>query len=297
MSKTKKGLGRGFDALFPEELFDDQFDPTSDQDKGKLLEIKLTEIMVDKNQPRQKFDQAKLEALAQSIKKHGVLQPIVLVKKGQKYQIVAGERRFRASKLAGKKNIPAIVRTLTEQHKLELSLIENLQREDLNPIEVATVYLKLKNQFNMTLKQIGETVGGKSQASISNALGLLRLPKKAINYLIDGTVTEGQVRTLAGLPQDVTEKLLAQIVKHQWSARRVERVVANYKRTQKIDKADKISSVKTILKADQKSDQIADLLKTKVKIKAQKQGSGGVIEIRFKDQADFDRISNQIIKK
>ncbi len=297
MSKNKKGLGRGFDALFPEDLFTEQFDPTSEQDKGKLTEIKLSQIEPDKAQPRQNFNQAALEALAQSIKKHGVLQPIVLIKKGQKYQIVAGERRFRASKLAGKKTIPAIVRSLSDQHKLELSLIENLQREDLNPIEIATVYLKLKEQFNMTLKQIGQTVGGKSPASISNALGLLKLPKKAIDCLIDGTVTEGQVRTLAGLPDDVAKRILDQIIKHQWSARRVERVVANYRRSQDLKQAEaKTSQVQQILGADQKSTELTDKLSAKVKVKLARKKTGGVIEIKFKDQADFERISKQLLQ-
>ena len=143
-------LGRGFGDLIP------TYDPTAQQDKSlsKMLEIKISHIIPDENQPRRKFNQEQLEALADSIKEHGVLQPIVVTKEGDKYKIVAGERRWRASQIAGKDTIPAIVRTLDAQKRLELSLIENVQREDLNAIETATAYAKLRDQFNLSNEQI-----------------------------------------------------------------------------------------------------------------------------------------------
>ncbi len=294
--EAKKGLGRGFDALFPEELFDDDFDPTKDQDKGRLLEVKLDKIVNDEDQPRKKFDQAELESLAGSIKRHGVLQPIVLIKKGQKYQIVAGERRFRASQIAGKETVPAVVRTLSDQNKLELSLIENVQRQDLNVIEIATAYLKLKEQFNMTLRQISDSIDGKSPAAISNTMRLLKLPRFVIEALMEEKVTEGQVRMLIGLEENIIKKLLPQIIRHQWSARKVERIVANYKQDKNIDEATKKeSTIQKVLLAEEKSQALAKKLDANVRIKPKKKGSGGTIEIKFKNQADFDRISDKLL--
>jgi ParB family chromosome partitioning protein len=169
MALGKKGLGRGFESLIPTDLVAEEFDPTRKEDKkmSKLVELEITEVVRDEGQPRKNFDKAALEELASSIKEHGVLQPIVVVKQGGKYQIVAGERRWRASQLAGKTTIPAIVRTLDAQNKLELSIIENAQREDLNAIELATAYAKLKEQFNLTNEEIGKRVG-KSAASVVN---------------------------------------------------------------------------------------------------------------------------------
>ena len=165
MPSKKKGLGRGFESLIPTELLDEAFDPTSQQD-GKvsdLRHIKLSDIAADPDQPRRAFDEVALDELAASIKQHGVLQPIVVTPHKGGYMIVAGERRFRASEKLKLDTIPAIVRTLSNQHKLEVSLIENLQRRDLNPLETATAYLKLRDQFNLTLDEIGERVGGKQK--------------------------------------------------------------------------------------------------------------------------------------
>jgi ParB family chromosome partitioning protein len=179
VSAKKSGLGRGFESLIPTELLDESFDPTAKQDEqiSDLRHIKLSEIIADPDQPRRSFDDVSLEELSASIKEHGILQPIVVTPHEGKYMIVAGERRFRAAGRAGVDKVPALVRTLSNQHKLELSLIENLQRRDLNPLETATAYLKLRDQFNLTLDQIGHRVGGKSVAAISNTLRLLRLPE------------------------------------------------------------------------------------------------------------------------
>lgn len=197
---AKKGLGRSFDSLIPTELLDESFDPTSEQDDrvSDLRYIKLSEIVPDPDQPRRAFDEVSLDELAASVKEHGVLQPIVVAPDTQGYRIVAGERRFRASQRAGLEKIPALVRTLSSQHKLELSLIENLQRSDLNPLETATAYLKLRDQFNLTLEEIGQHVGGKTSAAVSNTLRLLRLPASARDAIIAGDIREGQARPLIG---------------------------------------------------------------------------------------------------
>ena len=172
-----KGLGRGFESLIPTELIDDEFDPTLVEDKkeSELKELKIEDVIRDEDQPRREFNKEAIEALAASIKEHGVLQPIVVTKEEGKYKIVAGERRWRASKIAGLKKIPAIIRSLDSQNRLELSIIENAQREDLNAIELATAYAKLKTQFNLTPKTIAAKVG-KSEQTIQNTLRLLTLP-------------------------------------------------------------------------------------------------------------------------
>jgi ParB family chromosome partitioning protein len=210
----KHGLGRGFESLIPTDLLDESFDPTAKQDQqvSELRQIKLDQIVVDPDQPRKKFEAEDLEELAASIKEHGVLQPIIVTPYKGGYQVVAGERRFRASQMVELDKIPALVRTLTDQHRLEISLIENLQRKDLNVMETATAYLKLRDQFNLTLEQIGKRVGNKSISAVSNKLRLLKLSAYMKQTLIDGELTEGQVRPLIGLDDDVTKKIDTQII-------------------------------------------------------------------------------------
>ena len=226
-----KGLGRGFDALIPTDLVDDEFDLTLKEDKksSELKQIKLTEIFPDENQPRRDFDPGAIEALAASIKEHGVLQPIVVTKEDGKYKIVAGERRWRASKIAGLDKIPAIIRTLDSQNRLELSIIENAQREDLNPIELATAYAKLKNQFNLSDEDIAAKVG-KSETTIQNTLRLLNLPDEAKHIMVKEKLTEGVMRPLVSRDEDVIKKLLPKIVKEGWTARKVERYFQDHKK-------------------------------------------------------------------
>ena len=208
----KKGLGRGFDSLIPTNLFDEAFDPTAGQDAtmSQLRQIPITDITPDPDQPRRFFDEEALRELADSIRRHGVVQPIVVTPRGAQFMIVAGERRWRAAQLAGLVEIPSIIRSLSDQHRLEVSLIENLQRRDLNPLETATAYMKLRDQFNMTLEQIGQHVGGKSVSAISNTLRLLKLPSVVRTALFENKISEGQARTLVGLPDDVAEDLLRQ---------------------------------------------------------------------------------------
>lgn len=225
------GLGRGFESLIPTEL-SDEFDPTIDDDKAvsKLCELKLDEIMRDESQPRRNFDDEALHQLADSIKEHGVLQPIVVAKvegssSGAKYQIVAGERRWRAAKIAKLETIPAIVRTIDAQNRLELSIIENAQREDLNPIELATAYAKLRDQFNMTAKEVGERVG-KSESAVVNTMRLLALPEVAKKAMVEHKLTEGVMRPLATAEPELVERAIPLIVEQGWTARKVEQYVA-----------------------------------------------------------------------
>jgi len=234
MSAKKTGLGRGFDSLIPTDVLDESFDPTAGQeDKASdLRHLKIDEIAPNGDQPRRTFDDDALQELAASIKEHGVVQPIVVVPgRGGIYQIVAGERRWRASKLAGLTKIPAIIRTLSDQHKLEIALIENLQRKDLNPLETATAYLKLHTQFNMTYEAIGQRVGGKAVSTISNALRLLHLPESAKDALIAGKISEGHARQVLALDDTkAQEALVRQIIAEGWSVRKAEQFVVGFKK-------------------------------------------------------------------
>ena len=227
-----KGLGRGFESLIPTELIDDEFDPTAVEDKkeSKLKELKLDDIVRDEDQPRREFDQGALEALAASIKEHGVLQPIVVTKEEGKYKIVAGERRWRASKLAGLKTIPAIIRTLDSQNRLELSIIENAQREDLNAVELATAYAKLQTQFNLSTEDIAAKVG-KSETTIQNTMRLLSLPDDVKKTMVKEKLTEGVMRPLVSCDEATINKLLPKIIKEEWTARKVERYLAEHKKS------------------------------------------------------------------
>lgn len=226
---AKHGLGRGFESLIPTELVDDEFDPTADSDKHTLVELKLTDIVRDENQPRMNFNEEALNELAESIKQHGVLSPIVVVKEGNKYQIVAGERRWRAAKIAGLFKIPAIVRTLDAQNRLELSIVENAQREDLNAIELATAYAKLKDQFNMSSAQVAEKVG-KNSATVINTLRLLKLPDVAKKAMREHNLSEGVMRPLVSVDLEVVEEALPKIVSEHWTARQVEQFIATRKK-------------------------------------------------------------------
>lgn len=226
-----KGLGRGFESLIPTELIDEEFDITAAEDKkgSELKELKITDIVRDEDQPRREFSAEAIEALASSIKEHGVLQPIVVTKEDGKYKIVAGERRWRASKIAGLDKIPAIIRTLDSQNRLELSIIENAQREDLNAIELATAYAKLKTQFNLSSKDIATKVG-KSEASIQNTMRLLNLPDDVKKIMVKEKLSEGVMRPLVSADEKTVKKVLPKIVKEGWTARKVERYFAENKK-------------------------------------------------------------------
>lgn len=225
------GLGRGFESLIPTDFVDDDFDVTATEDKKEsdLREIPISDIVRDEDQPRKEFSAEALEALASSIKEHGVLQPLVVVKEDGKYKIVAGERRWRASKLAGLTKVPAIVRTLEAQERLEISIIENAQREDLNAIEMATAYVKLKSQFNLNEEEIADRVG-KSKSAVVNTMRLLNLPDEAKRAMVENKLTEGVMRPLIGADPELIEKILPKIVEEGWTARRVEKEMAEKKK-------------------------------------------------------------------
>lgn len=291
MSAKKTGLGRTFESLIPTELLDESFDPTAKQDENvsDLRHIKLEEIVPDPDQPRRLFDEFSLDELAASIREHGVLQPIVVVPHKSGYMIVAGERRFRAAGKAGLDRIPALVRTLSNQHKLEVSLIENLQRHDLNPLETATAYLKLRDQFNLTLDQIGDRVGGRSAAAISNTLRLLRLPQVAREALANGKVREGQLRPLINLEPHLIEDVLPRIIKEEWSARMVEEYAV---RAKQLPKNAPKTAKKTLVSTShtEEAARISKRLNARVRIKPMAKGAGQIV-LSYKNAEDFERLA------
>lgn len=284
---AKRGLGRGFETLIPTGV-DEFFDPTAEEDKKEsaLCDLKLEDIVPDKDQPRRKFDEAQLASLADSIKENGVVEPIVVVKEGKKYQIVAGERRWRASKLAGKETIPAIVRTLDAQKRLEMSLIENVQREDLNPIEIATVYAKFREQFNLSNAEIAKRVG-KSESAIINTTRLLNLPDSAKHAMVENKLSEGQMRPLVTLDEEQIEKILPKIIEEGWSARKVEQY--------KVNLNNRAKAVKAGVEQREKQDtdiyvnSIRDRLGVKASIKTSARGTGEIV-LKFKNKEELEKL-------
>lgn len=284
---AKRGLGRGFETLIPTGV-DEFFDPTAEEDKKEsaLCDLKLEDIVPDKDQPRRKFDEAQLASLADSIKENGVVEPIVVVKEGKKYQIVAGERRWRASKLAGKETIPAIVRTLDAQKRLEMSLIENVQREDLNPIEIATVYAKFREQFNLSNAEIAKRVG-KSESAIINTTRLLNLPDSAKHAMVENRLSEGQMRPLVTLDEEQIEKILPKIIEEGWSARKVEQY--------KVNLNNRAKAVKAGVEQREKQDtdiyvnSIRDRLGVKASIKTSARGTGEIV-LKFKNKEELEKL-------
>lgn len=290
---AKKGLGRGFDSLIPSELIEESLDPTAAQDHqlSELRQLKLDKIKPDPHQPRRDFNEDALEEMAHSIKEHGVIQPIVVIPRDGYYEIVAGERRFRGAKKAGLETIPALVRSFDDQRKLEVSLIENLQRRDLNVLETATAYLKLRDQFRLSLEEIGARVGGKSVSAVSNVLRLLRLPDSVKAAIRDGKLTEGQARPLISADPDLIAQILPKIIAEEWSARKIEQFIVDVKRS-------KETTSKEVPKQayhTPDSDKLTQHLKAPVQIRSNTKGAG-TITIRFKNEKELGRLTKLLGK-
>lgn len=285
---NKKGLGRGFDSLIPNDLLDESFDPTADQDDklSDLREIKIGQIVADPDQPRKQFDEDSLDELAKSIEIHGILQPLVVTPYQGKYQIVAGERRYRAAQIAGLEKVPALVRTISGIKKLELSLIENLQRKDLNAIETATAYQKLRDQFNLSLEEIAQRVGKKSVSAVSNTIRILRLPLSARKAIADGLLSEGQARPLIPLGEAEIDKVLPIIIKEGWSARKIEQYALDFKNN--LVKQPSKQGDSTV-KYTSEIDHFKKRFNTPVTVRINSKGAGRIV-IPFKSEDDFRRI-------
>ncbi|HEU4914859.1 MAG TPA: ParB/RepB/Spo0J family partition protein [Candidatus Saccharimonadales bacterium] len=283
MSTAKKsGLGKGFDALIPQNfdksiIFDDQ---------ERIQKLAIEDLQANPNQPRQHFDKAALEQLAESIKNHGVLQPLVVSPSSAgKYLIIAGERRWRASQLAGLKKVPAIVRTTKELEQLEIAIVENVQRVDLSPLEQAVSIERLYQQFNMTYESIAKRLG-KATSTVNNIVRLLQLPEAAREALHAQKISEGHARAilaLKDLPQKQTE-LLKSIIKHDWSVRQAERFVVSVKEGYKETKETK----KRMQTETPATKQLSKRIGAPVHIR--RMAKGGKLEIAFKDDEQLEKV-------
>ena len=282
MASRSKGLGRGIDALFQESKEEQQPDE-------QVVELEISEIRPNPYQPRKTFNEEALEELAKSIKKSGVFQPIIVRKSSVKgYEIIAGERRYRASKLAKKTEIPAIIREFNEEQMMEVAVLENLQREDLTPLEEAEAYNTLMEKLNLTQTQVSERLG-KSRPYIANYLRLLGLPGKVKLMLQDGSLSMGQARTLLAVKDE--EKLMElaeKTVKEGLTVRQLEQLVAqiNGKKPKKAKK--QTNPYEPYIK--QTENLLQEKLGTKVVVKANAKSGKGKIEIDYLSIDDFNRI-------
>ena len=228
-----KGLGKGFAALLADTEEDyskfsyESLGEEGEEIKNSVIEIEIDKIDANPNQPRKVFDETALRELADSISVHGVIMPIVVNKKGGKYMIIAGERRWRASKLAGKKTIPAIVKDYNERQVKEISLIENLQREDLNPIEAANAMKQLMEEYDITQEDLAERIG-KSRSAVANTLRLLTLDEIVIELVANGSLSQGHARALITLPKNEQISIARKAVSKRMSVREIEQAVKDY---------------------------------------------------------------------
>lgn len=251
-----------------------------------IQEIDISLVIPNPHQPRISFDENKLQELANSIKEHGIIQPITVTKNGNQYEIIAGERRFQAAKLAGLKKIPAIIREASEQNKLELSIIENIQRHDLNPIEEAKSYKKLMEEFDVSQEEAAIKLG-KSRSAVANKIRLLNLPVEIQRSLIEGKITEGHCKLLLAIPNPEKQRAFYElIIKNNLTVRQTENktkevVVRTHKRSVTVDP-----------KIKQIEDELSEVLGTKVKLT--KSGGGGRIVIEYYSQEELDNILGKI---
>ena len=288
----KKGLGKGLDSMIPEKKTKAEIKEAQDK---SLAEIKISEIDPNMGQPRKKFDEDELLELAESIKIHGVIQPIILTKRGKRYEIIAGERRWRASKLAGLVKIPAIIREYTDKEIMEVSLIENIQRQDLNPIEEALAFKNLIDEYKMKQDDLAERVS-KSRSAITNALRLLKLDDKVKAMLAEGLISTGHARALLAVEDKNKQQILAtKIFDEKLSVRETEKLVKQIIENKEHKKEEK-SSEKLIYK--KLEDSLKSIIGSKVSIKGRDNGKGK-IEIDYYSIEELDRITELLstIKK
>jgi ParB family transcriptional regulator, chromosome partitioning protein len=270
---VRKGLGKGLGALIV----------SADTDEPGIKELKINEIEPNLNQPRKHFNDEKLAQLAESIKQHGIVQPLIVKKEDNTYKIVAGERRWRAARLAGLNNVPVIIKDLTSKQVMEIALIENLQREDLNPIEEAEAYEKLISEYGMTQEEISRTVG-RSRPAIANSIRLLTLGEKLKNFVIGGDISSGHARALLSIEdKEMQLKAVDEIIKRGLNVRETESLVKRL-----LTKKDK----KKIKKQDEEyqaiEEKFREVFGTKVRIL--NNSKSGKILIEYYSLEELERI-------
>lgn len=294
----KRGLGKGLDSLIPTNVMMESevkhatVSTASSAEEGKdgTLMVKLSKVEPNREQPRKNFDEDSLQELAESLKQFGMLQPILVQNRGDYYEIIAGERRWRAAKIAGLKEVPVIVRELTDQEIVEISLIENIQREDLNPIEEAQAYKRLLTEFHLKQDEVAERVS-KSRTAVTNSMRLLKLCDEVQKMVVDDMISTGHARALISIEDPEEQYLIAQkIFDEKLSVREVEKLVKDPHKPPKPPKEEN----KTLQAIYQEiSERLKQSLSTKVSVSA-KQNGAGKIEIEFYNHEDLERLLERI---
>ena len=299
-----RGLGKGLDALIPESLgsvSSKNAEPKARQEKTEKLEgetiVNITKVEPNREQPRKNFDEDALEELAESIKQFGLLQPILVQDRKSYYEIIAGERRWRAAKKAGLKEVPVIIKNLTDQEIVEISLIENIQREDLNPIEEAQAYKRLLTEFNLKQDEVADRVS-KSRTAVTNSMRLLKLCDEVQQMIINGMISTGHARALIGIEDPEKQYNIAQrIFDEKLSVRDVEKLVKNIGKpsTTKLRKPNETDKSLEIIYQDIE-DRLKEKLSTKVSISGKGNGAGK-IEIEFYNHDDLDKLVDMLTRQ
>ena len=298
MAVKRNGLGKGLDSLIPNKTVKTAEKQVNSVPKEKIKEekpgetmVKITQVEPNSEQPRKDFDEDALLELADSIKQFGILQPLLVQKKNGYYEIIAGERRWRAAKLAGLKEVPVLVREYTEQEIVEISLIENIQRENLNPIEEAIAYKRLLKEFHLKQDEIAERVS-KSRTAVTNSMRLLKLNSKVQQMVIDDMISTGHARTLLALEDEEQQYTIAnKIFDEKLSVRETERLIKTLKDPKKTAKKEKIEHTFIYENLEEK---MKGIMGTKVSINPKSNGKGK-IEIEYYSDEDLERVFDLIM--
>lgn len=293
MAVRKSGLGKGLDTLIPENIIKPE---KKSMGQHSEIKVKITKVEPNKNQPRKKFDEDGLLELAESIKQFGILQPIIVQEREDYFQIIAGERRWRAAKLAGLKEVPIIIKKYSDQEIVEISLIENIQRENLNPIEEAKAYKRLLNEFNLKQDEVAERVS-KSRTAVTNSMRLLKLDDRIQNMVIEEMLTSGHARTLLSLNDPKIQYTVAmKIFDEKLSVRDTEKLIKKINNENEKKKEDKTEVRNDSLDYIYKdlAEKIKSVIGTKVNV-TPKTKSKGKIEIEYYSHEDLDRIMELLL--
>ena len=294
MAIKKTGLGKGLDSLIPVQSTRKKPEGESVAPKVEIktivkneeLKLRITEVEPNRDQPRKKFDEDALLELADSIKQFGVLQPLLVQKRNDYYEIIAGERRWRAAKMAGLKEIPVVVKDFSDQQIVEISLIENIQREDLNPIEEAQAFKRLLTEFHLKQDEVAERVS-KSRTAVTNSIRLLKLDERVQQMIIDDMLSTGHARALLSIEDKETQyKIAVQVFDEKLSVREVERLVKNLSKETLVKEKEKVEHQFIYKDIEEK---IKALLGTKVTIN-HKANNKGKIEIEYYSNDELERL-------
>ena len=296
---VKRGLGKGLDSLIPNKMEDETKKAAVtagskevSQEDGPVTIVNITKVEPNRDQPRKNFDEDALEELAESIKQYGLLQPILVQDRKTYYEIIAGERRWRASKKAGLKEVPVIIRNYSEQEIVEISLIENIQRENLNPIEEAAAYKRLLTEFNLKQEEVAERVS-KSRTAVTNSMRLLKLDERVQQMVIEGMISTGHARALLAIEDgELQFQMATKVYNEKLSVRDVEKLVKNFGKEKTAKKEENTQQAAVFQDLEEK---MKAALGTKVSIN-RKNDQKGKIEIEYYSMDELERLMEILMK-